>query len=171
MKTTTPTLPELYQIWMRIRNKMNIMESIPRDFGVEGTLFLSEIHTLQAIGTAPENNVRIIAEMMGVTPSAASQVITKLAKRGLVCKIRGVKNEKEVSLELTDKGRIAFHTHEKIHRHVQTLITDRIGDLTQEERNLLARVFCAFESVYDERIEELTGAGRIGIQSTEASRP
>jgi len=171
MKKTTPTLPELYQIWMRIRNKMNVMESIPRNFGVEGTLFLSEIHTIQAIGTAPENNVRIIAEMMGVTPSAASQVITKLSKRGLVSKIRGVKNEKEVSLELTEKGRIAFQTHEAIHRHVETLITERIGDLTREERNTLARVFSAFESVYDERIGELTGAGRTGTRSAEAIRP
>ena len=155
MTNTTPDLAELYLMWMRIRNKMNIMESIPRDFGVEDPLFLSEIHTIQAIGNSPENNVQIIAGLLGVTPSAASQVITKLTKRGLVRKIRGIRNEKEVSLELTGQGLIAFKNHEHIHEQVQKLITERIGQLNDEELDTLRRVFSAFESVYDERIEAL----------------
>nr|WP_319376520.1 MarR family transcriptional regulator [uncultured Methanoregula sp.] len=158
MSQTTITMPELYQVWMRIRNKMNVMESIPRDFGVDDPLFLSEIHTIQAIGNTPENNVRIIAEILGVTPSAASQVITKLTKRGLVRKIRGVRNEKEVSLELTGQGLIAFKNHEQVHAQVQTRITERIGDLNKEELDTIGRVFSAFESVYDERIDALMQA-------------
>jgi DNA-binding MarR family transcriptional regulator len=158
MKRTTLSVPELYQVLTRIRNKMNTMESISRNFGVDDPLFLSEIHTIQAIGNTPENNVRIIADILGVTPSAASQVITKLTKRGLVRKIRGVRNEREVSLELTRQGRIAFGNHEQVHAQIYARITERIGVLTEEERAAIGRVCSSFESVYDERIQELLKA-------------
>jgi len=154
-KETVPGLPDLYRCWMRIWNKMNIMESIPCSFGIDDPLCLSEIHTIQAIGDTPDNNVRTIAGILGVTPSAASQVITKLARRGLVRKVRGVRNEKEVILELTDTGRTAYSCHAQIHRQIYEHIAGRIGPLTENERATLGRIFSAFENVYDERIAEL----------------
>jgi DNA-binding MarR family transcriptional regulator len=168
MNQTSPDLPELYQTWMRIRNKNNVMENLPRNFGVDDPLFLSEVHTIQAIGDTPENNVRIIAGILGVTPSAASQAITRLTRRGLVRKIRGVRNEKEVSLELTADGLSAYNAHEEIHAQVYARIAERIGSLDEQERATIARVFSAFESVYDERIDELTEAAdcRTGTRST-----
>lgn len=148
---------------MRLFNKVNEMESVPHDYGVKDPLFLSEIHTLQAIGDTPENNIRIIADLLGVTPSAASQSITKLAGRGLVEKIRGRKNEREVSLELTDLGRVAYENHDRIHEQIYTRIIERIGTLSDEELALIARTFHAFESVYDDRIAELrTGRQQSG---------
>jgi DNA-binding MarR family transcriptional regulator len=158
MKPATPDFEELYRSWMRIRNKMNLMENTPRDFGVDEPLHLSEIHTIQAIGSTPENNIRIIAGLLGVTPSAASQVVSRLTRRGLVKKVRGLRNEKEVSLELTDKGLVAFRNHEQVHARVYELIAGRIGPLNNGERDLLGRIFSAFESVYDQRIAELTEA-------------
>ena len=156
MKQTAPDLFELYCTWMRVWNKMNIMESIPCMFGVNEPLFLTEIHTIQAIGKTPDNNVRIIADILGVTPSAASQVITKLTRRGLVRKIRGVRNEKEVSLQLTEQGMVAYNNHEQIHAQIYSRIIERIGPLSEDERTTMGRVFCAFEMIYDERIGELS---------------
>jgi DNA-binding MarR family transcriptional regulator len=158
MRPASPDFAELYQSWMRIRNKMNVMEDLPHDFGVDTLLHLSEIHTIQAIGKTPENNIRIIAGILGVTPSAASQVITRLTRRGLVTKIRGLRNEKEVSLDLTKKGLIAFRNHEEVHARVYDLVAERVCPLSDEERDMLNRIFSAFESVYDERIRNLTQA-------------
>lgn len=146
---------------------MNIMESTPCSFGIDDPLCLSEVHTIQAIGDTPENNVRIIAAILGVTPSAASQVITKLARRGLVRKVRGVRNEKEVLLELTDTGRTAYSCHEQVHRQIYERIAGRIGSLTENERATLGQVFFAFERVYDERIAELES----GIPDTQHTVP
>jgi DNA-binding MarR family transcriptional regulator len=154
MKKTTPAMPDLYRIWMRIWSKMNVLENLPYNFGVDEPLFLSEIHTIQAIGKTPENNVRIIAETLGVTPSAASQAITKLTKRGLVRKIRGIRNEKEVSLKLTQLGLVAYNNHEEVHAKTYARIIEQIGTLNEEERTTMERVFSAFESVYDDSIEE-----------------
>ena len=156
MKPAPPDFAELYQSWMRIRNKMNVMEDLPRDFGVDDLLHLSEIHTIQVIGITQENNIRIVADLLGVTPSAASQVITRLTKRGLVKKVRGLRNEKEVSLELTEIGLVAFRNHEQVHTRMYELVAGRVGPLNNEERALLNRIFSAFESVYDQRITVLT---------------
>jgi len=153
-----PEFPELYQCWMRIRNKMNVMENMPRTFGIDRPLYLSEIHTLQAIGSTKDNNIRTIAEILGVTPSAASQTITRLKKKGLVKKVRGIKNEKEVSLVLTLTGKTAYACHEKTHKQMYERIAARIGDMNVDERAFLVRVFSAFESVYDERIRELSSS-------------
>ena len=152
MKQNTPIDPEIFEAWYRIHKKMKLMEKIPCNFGLDHPLFLSEIHAIQAIGNAPDNNVRTISNILGVTPSAASQVIKKLTERGLVRKIRGVRNERDVSIELTEKGRIAFTNHEQTHARIQ----DRIGHINKKERAAIIKLLSAFESVYDERIGELT---------------
>lgn len=164
MTDTIPTSREIYTLWKRILNKTNLLENMPRDFGIGEPLFLTEIHTLQAIGQNPDNNVRIIADIMGVTPSAASQVISRLSRRGLVCKIRGVRNEKEVVLELTKKGRVAFETHEKVHAEMYNLIAHQIeqntGELTNHDLLFLDKILHAVENAYDLRIGELTSKAK-----------
>jgi DNA-binding MarR family transcriptional regulator len=144
---------DLYRIWMRIMNKLNESESIPRKFGVDVPLYPSEIHTLQVIGDHPQANVRKVAEHLGITPGAASQTITKLSKRELVTKVRGLKNEKEVHLVLTPSGRTAYEAHETVHEMVFQKIVERIGPLSSDQNGFLEHVLHAVESVYDERIE------------------
>ncbi len=146
---------DLYRIWMRIMNKLNESESIPRKFGVDIPLYPSEIHTIQVIGDHPEANVRTVAEHLGVTPGAASQTITKLSRRDLVTKVRGLKNEKEVHLVLNSSGRTAYETHETVHEMVFQKIAERIGPLSSDQYRFLEHVLHAVESVYDERIEEV----------------
>jgi len=46
---------------------MNVMESLPRDFGVDVQLHPSDIHTIEAIGTTPKDNIPIILTSMEVT--------------------------------------------------------------------------------------------------------
>ena len=155
MSSTLHPTRDLYQIWMRIMNKLNESENIPRIFGIDLPLYPSEIHMIQAIGDNPESNIRSIAEHLGITSGAASQAITKLARRGLVIKVRGRKNEKEVHLELTSPGLCAYQAHESIHEQVFQRIVSQIGPLTDDEIILLRRVLHAVESVYDERIEQV----------------
>ncbi len=151
----SPDFQDIYRSWMRIRNKMNLIENIPQEFGTETALFLSEIHTIQAIGRTEGNNIRTIAAILGVTPSAASQTVTRLTKKGFVQKVRGIKNEKEVSVVLTPLGRTAYDYHERVHEQMYERIAGRIGELNEDERALLTRIFSAFEAVYNERILKL----------------
>ncbi len=170
MKQTPADLPELYQMLMRISNKINHVERTLCDFGVPEPLYVSEMHTLQAIGRTPDNNVGIIADLTGVTPSAASQVITKLTKRGLVQKVRGARNDKEILLKLTPLGLIAYHNHEKIHAEKCEGIFRAIGPLSEEERSTLERAFSSIELYYNKSIEENSRAAKKAPQTFCAGR-
>lgn len=96
-----------------------------------------------------------IADHLGITPGAASQVITKLARRNLVKKVRGKNNEKEVHLELTEQGSLAYQVHESRHEMVFQSIIERIGPLADDEIQFLERILNALECVYDDRIEQV----------------
>ncbi len=50
---------------------MNIIENMPRKFGMETTLFLYEIHTLLAIGRTEVINIRTITAILSVSVSGA----------------------------------------------------------------------------------------------------
>lgn len=102
-KSQPTDFADLYEVWMRIRNKMNIMENLPRDFGIDEQLKLSEIHTIQAIGSTKENNNRIIADILGITPSAVSQMVAKLTRRDLVKKYAGLETIRKYPLNLPKK--------------------------------------------------------------------
>jgi len=154
MKQTPADLPELYQMLMRISNKINFVGRTRWDFGLPEPLYVAEMHTLHAIGKTPDNNIGIIADLTGVTHSAASQIITKLAKRGLVEKVRGVRNDKEILLKLTPRGLIAYHNHEKIHAEKCDGLFKQIGPLSLEERATLERVFSSIELFYTKSIGE-----------------
>ena len=146
---------DLYQVWMRLMNKLSESEKLPRNYGIDELMTPSEIHLIQAIGANPECNVRAISDILGITPGAASQQVTKLAKRGLVTKHRGVKNEKEVFLSLTPLGEKAYRHHETLHETIYQRIISRIDPLDPEEIQTLKRVLQAMDSVYDERIKEV----------------
>lgn len=155
MNPPTQSERDLYQLWMRIKNKLSESENLPRKYGVDISLTPCEIHTIQAIGDHPESNVRAIAGYLGITPGAASQNITKLAKRDLVTKVRGLKNEKEVHLQLTSKGFTAYQAHETVHEKIFLDVNKEIGTLEDDDIALLRRVLQGIEKVYEKRIQDV----------------
>ncbi|MEW5736323.1 MAG: MarR family transcriptional regulator [Thermodesulfobacteriota bacterium] len=101
--------------FFRVVNKIRELEKRAYDFGVGELLFPSEIHTIQAIGNNSCINVSSLAREMGVTKAAASQMVSKLATRGFLQKVKSLENDKEVLLVLTARGKLAFEGHEKFH--------------------------------------------------------
>lgn len=146
---------DLYQVWMRLMNKLGESEKLPRNYGINELMTPSDIHLIQAIGANPESNIRTISDILGITPGAASQQVTKLAKRGLVTKNRGVKNEKEVFLSLTPLGEKAYRHHETLHEEIYQRIISRIDPLETKDIHTMKKVLQAMESVYEERLCEV----------------
>lgn len=134
-------------------NRMHEFETIPMDFGT-GLLYPSEIHTIQAVGLQPDINVTTLGARMGVSRGAASQMVGRLAGKGLIEKYKSQDNEKEVCLRLTAEGSIAFRGHEAQHGWVHQRIFERIGDLNEDAYALLSSVFEAIDEVTKEMIEE-----------------
>lgn len=154
---------DLYQFWTRMKNKINESERTPRRYGIEILLTPAEIHLIQAIGDHPGSNVRTVALVLGITPGAASQMITRLAKKELIQKVRGRKNEKEVHLELTSLGETAYQEHKTIHEMVFQRILERVGAMSAGDIRFLTRILHGMETVYDERIEEVMRENRKNV--------
>ena len=149
----------LCRLWMQTMNRMHEFETIPMNFGT-GLLYPSEIHTIQAVGLQHGMNVTTLAARMGVSRGAASQMVGKLAGKGLIEKYRSQDNEKEVCLRLTPEGIIAFRGHEAQHGWVHQRIYDRIGDLDDDSYALFLSVFEAIDEVTKELIDEYRSGAR-----------
>jgi DNA-binding MarR family transcriptional regulator len=98
------------------------------DFGTGVPLFRSEIHTIETIGKNPGINVTRLAERMGVTKGAVSQMLARLAKKKLIDKRRTPGSDKEVMIDLTELGRRAFENHGAFHRQILAVLKDHYGD-------------------------------------------
>lgn len=136
MKTTRDFITR----FNRFINKFNELEKMPYNFGIDEMLYPSEIHTIQAIGNNNGINVTALAQRLGVTKGAVSQMITKLKNRGLISKMRSMDNNKEVLLILTAKGQKAFEGHERFHNEMYMDFTRYIGDLTSKELDVFKTV-------------------------------
>ena len=133
-------LAEIMEQLVRVINRFNRFEKVPMDFGVEEMLFPSEIHTIEAVGKNHWINVTQLAETLGITKGAASQMISKLTRRDFVTKIKIPRSEKETFLELTPKGQKAFEGHEKFHR-------DIYQDFRRYVANISAKDFKKFKEI------------------------
>jgi DNA-binding MarR family transcriptional regulator len=137
---------ELIKRFFRIVNKVNSRDRFPADFGTGDLLTMGEVHMIEAIGNRPGANVTAVAEGLGVTKGAVSQMVSRLSKKGYVTgtTLRG--NGNEVSLDLTAKGKMAYQGHAKYHA---AMYANVFKDITNEELSVLDKVLRETESQLD----------------------
>jgi len=144
-----PDLLKIGELWIRILNKMDADEKVPKDFGSGDLLHCSEIHTIMAIGKNPAINVTNLSRLLGISRSAISQMMNRLQKKGLVEKHRDPDNDKEILLRLSPKGTIAYLGHEQHHARIYARMHQYLGDLSDEEFSLILRFLSAMEETID----------------------
>ncbi|HHX51943.1 MAG TPA: winged helix DNA-binding protein [Erysipelothrix sp.] len=110
-----------------------MQEEAIRSKGV--SLSITEMHTLEAIDKAKENNkMSDIASDLNVTASTLSINITRLVKKGYVQKVRAEHDRRVTHLQLTDKAHDALQVHHLFH---EELIDSLISDLKVNEDKVL----------------------------------
>jgi DNA-binding MarR family transcriptional regulator len=117
--------------FQRVINRFGEIDKKPRDFGTGDKLFPSEIHTIAAIGEHPSINVTDLSIEMGVTKSAISQIVKKLEAKKYVRRYKEKDNNKEVLLDLLEKGKMAFWGHRSYHLTMDKPIIDLMGSATK----------------------------------------
>lgn len=147
---------ELRDAFFRIVNKYNDVEKIPLDHGTGELLFTSETNTLEAIGKNPGTNVTGLAKQRGLTKGAISQMVGKLFKKGLVRKYKAEDNEKEVLVDLTEKGWMAFHSYEHLHARWDAPMVKELTGLSPDQFAGVEVFFDTLEGVLDDALRELT---------------
>ncbi|MDV2480707.1 winged helix DNA-binding protein [Methanoculleus sp. Wushi-C6] len=143
-------LLRLSEAWIRVLNKMNAHEKSPRDFGSGDLLYCSEIHTIMAIGKNPDINLTNLSRLLGISRSAITQMIRRLAAKDLVVKQKDPANAKEVLVRLTPHGTVAYLGHEQHHAKIYAQVHRRLGDPSDAEIDLILRFLTAIEDAVDE---------------------
>lgn len=120
--------------------------------GVE--LTTKEIHSIQLIGECEKINVSEVGIRFGVTKGAASQIISRLVKKGFVNKKVSAHSNKEFELSLTESGWHAYRVHESLHGKEMNEIMAQIKLFSYEQICHTAKILEVFDSVADKRLKK-----------------
>lgn len=124
----------LRKLYIQLRN----VENTPQYFkDIDICLYPSEINIIGVIGKVPEMNVTELAEKIGVTKGAISQILKKLNDKKLIEKYHDKRNKKEVLLKLTEKGDFVFQKHKNIHKIIDPQIRSFLANQSIEQTTYL----------------------------------
>jgi len=140
--------PEVYKLVSTFRNILHvysILEKKPIEFVDGPKLHLTEIQTVSAIGESPGVNITQLSEIMGVTRGAISQMVQKLAKKGLITRSKE-RNNKEINLGLSKTGQLVCEEF-KMHMQGIFVFAEELYDAASSaDRELAKRLF---EAIYN----------------------
>ncbi len=145
---------EFTSLMERMIHKYNQWENIKRNYGTDDLLSRAEIHTIVAIGNNPGINVTKLAEILGITKGAASQMIYKLRDKKTVEKKISPASDTEVILTLTEKGMINYSTHEKYHKETNDESLELLKDIPDPVYDSILKYLSAFENNIEKKLKE-----------------
>ena len=109
-----------------------------RHFGTDVPIFHSEIHIIKAIAEHPGIHVGGLADILGVTKGAVSEILKKLERKALVIKEIDDLNLSRYSLSLTEKGKMAHNNHMLYHSIINNMVEDELQDASENELEFLS---------------------------------
>lgn len=99
-------------------NIFNLVNKSEEDFIRESSahdLSVTEVHTLDAIGTGRPRTMTHVASILEINVSTLTSAINKLVKKGYVERLRDDNDRRMVKIHLTDRGISAVEEHQKFH--------------------------------------------------------
>ncbi len=128
---------------LRLATKLFEVDNKTRYYGMAQQLFEAEIHMIKAIKENEGIHVTGLADLLGVTKGAVSQIIMKLERKDMIIKDKDVSNQSRLVLRLTPKGEVAYVNHEKLHEKFDD-ITDEFLSNAKEENVTFLRNFLSY---------------------------
>ena len=117
-----------------------------RYYGTDVPIFHSEIHVINAIAKHPCIHVGGLADILGVTKGAVSEILKKLERKALVKKEVDELNLSRYLLSLTEKGEKAHKNHMHYHAIINSMVENELQNATEVELNFLSDFLSALIS-------------------------
>ena len=155
-------IQNIFRCTRRIIDKHTRIDEQPLRFDNDVVLSPREIRTVAFIGDKGEANVTDVAAHFHFTKSAASQLITRLVKNGLVSKETSPHSNKELRLSLTPHGRKAYQVFEKLMRDHHEEFNRRIDAFSLQQVATAAVLLEVMESIVDDQLKRLENGTRHG---------
>ena len=135
---------------LRVVWKLFEADKKTRYYGTDEQLFEAEIHMIKSIKENEGIHVTGLAELLGVTKGAVSQIIMKLQKKGMIVKDTDPRNISRLVLSLTPKGEIAYINHEELHGEFDSIVNESLKDASKENLSFLKDFLNSLDVKLDE---------------------
>jgi len=140
----------------RVAHQIARTEDLPIRVDDDWLISTREAHTIETVGACPGLSVTDVATAFGITKSAASQMVTKLAGKGFLTKDRAPENGKEWRLGLTPLGWRAHEAHRQAHGRDFSRVVEHLNGLSLTQIATLTVLLEAIGSIMEERLGEST---------------
>ena len=124
-------------------------EKKPRKYPGNLILTQPEVHTLALVGDNEGMNLTALAKMRCITKGAASQMINKLDRKGLIEKKVSPDSDSEINLFLTKNGEKIRAEHRKKHAAMWKKFTALFDGMPEENLRKIEEFFTDFEQELD----------------------
>ena len=142
-------IDRLCELFVQTVNRYNRLEKEMHAYGAKQGLHLSETHTIVDIGAHEDLNITKLARIQGVSKSAASQMVSKLVKKGFVQKEFSPETENEVVLSLTESGKKIRQEHEKQHIWLRNHLADILANHPDSTIETLIALAAEIQKLWD----------------------
>lgn len=144
----------LLQCMRRLIDKHARIDDSPLRIAEGVVLSPREIRAVALIGDAGSANVTEVATHFHFTKSAASQLVTRLVKMGLVSKQASAQSGKEVLLTLTGQGREAHRKYSDMMQEMTTETINRLETFSMQQISTASVLVEVMEGIVDERLKK-----------------
>jgi DNA-binding MarR family transcriptional regulator len=134
---------------IQVVHKATFIDNQPVNLGIGSSLSAAEIHLIDMAGRFSGETISGLASRLGVTKGAVSQMVNKLEEKGYLIKIHGEGNKKNVFIELTKNGKMAYDWHDSLHKHMNQMVLTRLSQLNQEESEKILAIFLDLSAMLD----------------------
>lgn len=143
-------LQRLTEEFYRITGKITKLRN--KQFSFNGTepLNTAAIHLIDVIGKHPEYNATQIANSLGNTKGAVSQMAAKLEEKGLIIRKKSDESDKEITYILTADGQRVYDGHENLHNELYARLDEILGDMSAEDFDKMQNVLKAIDDCMTE---------------------
>ncbi len=136
--------------FLRVFSKLSEIDKETRYYGTEQPLYEAEIHMIKSIKENEGIHVTGLADMLGVTKGAVSQIIGKLERKGMITKDTDPRNLSRLILRLTPEGETAYLNHEKLHKQFESFFQIALKNATDENKTFLKDLLDSLDRQIDE---------------------
>ena len=126
----------LNEILVKLFRNINAIEEQAVKNGEYKDMTTNDMHVIEAIGIDEAKNMSTVAKTLAVTTGTLTISVNSLVKKGFVDRVRSEKDRRVVLISLTERGKKAFHQHQKFH---QDMIRAAVAQLNEEEKCVLQK--------------------------------
>ena len=122
-------IKKLNDIFVNLFNTVLRLEEEAIQNASYGDISITEVHTLEAVGTGRPKTMTHIANILGIKVSTLTTAINRLVKKGYAQRLRDENDRRIVKVSLTERGMDAVKEHEDFH---ESMIREAIAQIPEE---------------------------------------